>query len=94
MSNDYPTEEQLQKIRDWDDFKDMFGLLAYIESIYPTYGFIKRTGKRVQRVTFVTGGWSCCEDIIEAMDRNVGLMSAWEASYRGGKHVYRVRNFV
>lgn len=90
--NDYPTEEQLQKIREWDDYRDLIGLIDYIEDIYPTYGFIKRTGKRVQRVVFVTGGWSGCEDIISAMDRSVGLMMAWESSHRGGKHIYKVRN--
>lgn len=93
MNNDYPTDEQLEKIKNWDNYKDMLGLIDYIESIYPHYGFIQRRGKYVQRVVFVTGGWSGCEDIISAMDRNVGLMLAWEASYKGGKHIYKVRNY-
>lgn len=93
--NDYPHESDLEKIRNWHH-SDFIGMIDFIETIYPHYGFIKRTGKKIQRVIFVTGGWSGCEDIIRAMEDNKDLFSmvCWEASFRGGKHIYRVRNIV
>ena len=92
--NDYPHEADLKKIKEWH-WSDYIGLIDFIEDIYPHYGFIKRTGKRIQRVTFVTGGWSGCEDIIRALDENTMFgMTCWEASFRGGKHIYRVRNIT
>lgn len=93
--NDYPTDEQLTTIARWDNHKDYLGLIDYIEGFYPTYGFIKRVGKKIQTVTFVTGGWSGCEDIIRALDQNtIFNMVCWQASFRGGKHVYKVRNIT
>lgn len=48
-----------------------------------------RAAEYAVQTTFITGGWSPNEDVIEAMHRNTILwMLCWESSHRGGKFVF------
>lgn len=88
--SEYPTEEQLKKVREWDVFKDGNKLewLEYcLEEIYILdYGSIEHKEK-IFRVA--TGGWSGNEDIIHAMCENTMAWSlTYHASARGGLYVF------
>lgn len=84
----YPSEPELQAIREWphDDFK---GLLAFVADIWFYPDCVKRHGNTW---TLVTLGWSGNEEIIGALEQNILFRAlCWQASYVGGKHVYRLR---
>jgi len=71
-NDEYPTEKELEIVKEWDILKNgVGGLLEHIESIWwcPDWGF-KLSGKRVFRLELHTGGWSGNEDIIEALKSN------------------------
>lgn len=89
--SEYPSSKDVEAIEKWD-YGDLLGCLDFIESIWSDYGRIERRGKHKVWVRFITGGWSGNEEILSAMDKNVGIMTCWEASYRGGKHIYKFRN--
>lgn len=59
-----------------------YGRASCVESLVD--GEVCRTWR------FATGGWSGCEDVIDAMEENLWIGQAWESSHRGGLHVYRV----
>ena len=68
--NEYPTEEELKKIKNWKgSFK---GLWEYITDIWhwgdSMYKIYKYGGK--YRMEIHTGGWSGNEDIIEAWEHS------------------------
>jgi len=91
MSEEYPTEEELEKIRQWDAVKDPMGLINFIKGLwnYPEYFVVK--GKRVITLKLSTGGWSGNEDIIEALRRNqMFFLLYWQSSVRGGHYYFRV----
>lgn len=84
---DEPREEDIERIKTWEG--DWPGLLKFMESIWPTYGVVRK--KRAHNVTiweFVTGGWSGCEEIIGAFYENpLAQAMLWESTHRGGLHV-------
>ena len=86
--NDYPTEEQLQKIREWD-YADFDGLLNYVIEIYNhNFGSFGKNPKK-SIIVIITGGWSGNEDIISAMSENVAWWGQyWDSSSRGGKYIF------
>jgi hypothetical protein len=84
MSDRYPSEIELKAIRNWP-FSDLRGLVDFVKEIWSDYGIVKVKGRTV---TLVTGGWSGNEDIMWALDHNVGFLTCWRASYAGGKHKY------
>lgn len=88
----YPTEEQLEKIKNWPilgidnvDYKD---LMAYVRELweYGNWGF-EDNGDGVYALH--TGGWSGNESIIGALEQNMMFwMIYWVQSMRGGHYVF------
>lgn len=85
----YPTDEALDALTTWpiDSREDIIELLEFARSIWRWPDYATRDG---DTFTFVTGGWSGHEDIIQALDDHPTLNPlAWQSSERGGRHVYR-----
>ena len=82
--SDYPTEEDIKKIEEWDCVNDPEGLLEFIRPLWEGYGCIEIKGKRVKRVYMATGGWSGNEDIISAMHKNFFFAFWWQQPKSGG----------
>lgn len=86
----YPTDEELQRIRDWsaDDPSGWFAAIRASGNYWPepsVWGWDEADG--VYHVS--TGGWSGNEEILQAMEENLAL---WGATYhgerRGGHFVF------
>ena len=85
---DYPTEDELQKIRDWP-VGDNLGLLEFVRSIWwlPEWGWDSADGK----YNISTGGWSGNEEIIGAMQANyIFWGTCWRVSRAGGHFEFQV----
>ena len=86
---DYPTEEELQRIKEWD-YNDFTGLMDFIYNIwnYADCGYWAQTENMYE---ISTGGWSGNEDIIQAMKENTMFwMMCWGMSRRGGHYLFEV----
>lgn len=84
----YPHETDIEKIKSWD-YRDLTGLLTFVESIwaYAEWGWRRRG--RTYRVS--TAGWSGNEEIIGALKENFMFWSVcWQSSRRGGHYVFKV----
>ncbi len=84
----YPTKETLETIKKWNVINDAQGLFDFIGPIF-NYGFGKCILKdNVYEIS--TGGWSGCEDTIEAMGLNHIFWGVfWLSSRRGGHHEFK-----
>jgi hypothetical protein len=84
----YPTEATLSKIRMWD-FKDLEGLMSFIESIweYADWGWDREGNK----FSISTAGWSGNESIISALSGNfIAWSIMWVSSRRGGHYEFEI----
>lgn len=96
MSYDYPTEQALRAIAEWDG--DMPGWFALIKMSWwsPEWGWREErstdeiTDAPLTRYRISTGGWSGNEDIIEAMQKSLGWFFSWVQSRRGGHYIFEV----
>jgi hypothetical protein len=96
----YPTDEALQRLRDWP-LKDCDGALDFVRELWSDYGTASPTisahegyvlhaepGDRYLRLA--TGGWSGNEDLIAAMQRNeMAWLMTWRLSARGGLYIFQ-----
>lgn len=92
--NNYPDEASLKEIKEWDFPKQgVEGLLNLIEeNTNWADRQIERSGKRVIRYVYHTGGWSGNEDVIDALRHNVMFWSMfWEKSIRGGHYYFKIK---
>lgn len=92
--NDYPDEESLEKIKNWDLLEHgVEGLLDLIEeNTNWSSRQIKRSGKNVIRYVYHTGGWSGNEDVVEAMMHNFLFWSlSWWKSTIGGHYYFKIQ---
>lgn len=81
----YPTSETIDNILMWDDSPSE--LFRSICDLFPPYGrFERRDTDGVWEVA--TGGWSGCEEIVEAMMNNIFISHSWLMSKRGGYHEF------
>lgn len=89
MEDGYPTEEELDYIKNYDLIQgNVKELLDYIEERWwmSDWGF-HLTGKRVLRLQLSTGGWSGNESIIDALQSNFVFWSMyWRKTVRGGHY--------
>jgi len=92
MTEEYPTEQELQKIKEWEP-GDLHGLMQFVKSLWAfrAWGF-----SQDDEIYFIsTGGWSGNEDIIEAMMSNVvWWMMYWQQSRRGGHYIFAPLTFA
>jgi hypothetical protein len=84
----YPSDEAVQWIRDYDDFQHYGALMVFLKSVWwmPAWGW--RETRR--RYYLSTGGWSGNEELIDALKTsNCFFWSLrWLSSRRGGHYVF------
>jgi hypothetical protein len=96
MKNDiYPTEEELDKIRNYDTIKD--SIEEFINFLkekweYADCGYFTRNYSYNEiELELHTGGWSGNEDIIAALQENrLFWMFYWQKSERGGHYYFKI----
>lgn len=89
----YPTEDELQTVREWPMDSGLVKWFDFIEQIWWMADWGWRRRGKTYRIS--TGGWSGNEDVIEAMQGNtMGWMLCWESSRRGGHYVFRVPRLI
>ena len=82
MSDEYPRDEELLRLKKWDFFKEpVTDFIGEIERLWwmPDWGFSLK-GKKVLRLELHTGGWSGNESII-----------CWIKSQRGGHYWFEIK---
>ena len=86
MTNGYPDEDELKALKNLDpmDFDAGARLLC---NLFTESGYGRAEYSR-GKLTLITGGWSGCEEMIEAINW-IWRSLYWESSHRGGKHVYK-----
>mgnify|MGYP003394176820 CR=1 FL=1 len=89
MNDDYPTDEELEKLSAWP-FTDINGGLEYAVSLWHWPEYIQREDGVLY---MATGGWSGNESIISAMRGNIGIGSRWICSSRGGAHEFELEGY-
>ena len=92
MSKDYPTDEELDKVTNYDFKEGYEGLVEFVRSIWwlPDWGFVLK-GKHVKRLELHTGGWSGNEDIMSALKGNWMFWSCtWQKTLRGGHFYFKI----
>ena len=92
--NNYPDEASLVQIAEWDILKQgIEGLLDLVEdNTNWADRQIIRTGKRVIRYEYHTGGWSGNEDVILALQKTMFWFVFWEKSLRGGHFYFKIEH--
>jgi len=85
--SEYPTDEQLKTIAEWDCPKNGFmPLVEYIRTIWwGADSQMKLTGKKFE---LHTGGWSGNEEIIYALKQNFVFWTACWYKHVTGRHYY------
>lgn len=87
----YPTDEELQRLRDWD-MADPRGWLDFARSLWhwADWGWPTPAVKSEEPIEVSTGGWSGNESIIEAMQQaHFGVLwhAVWEQTRKGGHYI-------
>ena len=79
----YPTDEQLNKRREWENIEDITELLKYIKDLWNThYG---RCGEGNGFFVFATGGWSGNEALLNALEKSdIWPFICWDSLYLPG----------
>jgi len=93
INNEYPDEDELQKIQTWD-YSDFKGLMEFIYEIWkyhePNPGWCGWK-QRSRKYWLHTGGWSGNEEIIGAMmNNNIFWMICWVSNKRGGHYIFEL----
>ncbi|OGS70778.1 MAG: hypothetical protein A3F91_09705 [Flavobacteria bacterium RIFCSPLOWO2_12_FULL_35_11] len=83
------TDNTFYTIKEWNHLKGWGVFIEFVKECYDlNYGKINTTD---DEIIFITGGWSCNERVIQAIQKNHLFMGLfWEASYKGGKMVFRL----
>ena len=89
--NGYPMKEDVEALQAW---AGPVGDVPKVLQAVADYLNLNRYGQGKATLTdgtwrFVTGGWSGCEEVIDAIPPIVHAL-AWQESHRGGLHVYRL----
>ncbi len=89
----YPTEEALEKIKEWPD-DDMPGLIGFVKELWwmPDWGWHEKNEDDHIHYLISTGGWSGNEDLIGAMGSNqMFWLFCWYSSRVGGHFQFKVK---
>lgn len=89
MTDGYPDDEDIEWLKEQlNQFDFHVGALAIKQLIDATeYG--KATLEvNPPKLEIATGGWSGCEEILEATHGTLWRMSYWYSSHRGGLEVF------
>lgn len=89
MSDGYPTEEELERIRKWPA-TDLKGLFDFIKPIW-NYSDTPYWRQRGRKYWISTVGWSGNESIIGALEENFLVWAlCWMQSQRGGHYIFEL----
>lgn len=81
----YPDDEELRRIAEWP-WSDVAGMIEFVRALWSYPNFWTPEG---DKLIISTGGWSCNESLIAAMQKNVGFWHlCWESSRRGGNYTF------
>lgn len=93
-SGEYPSEETLEFIRNFDCGKYTCLYLAeFLEQVWwaADWGYTMK-GKHKKKLYLSTGGWSGNEDIIDALQSNHVFWSmCWLETRRGGHYTFEIK---
>ena len=87
--NEYPREEELKIIEEWDFLNKpaVIEFLDYVRNLWKYDDRFVLTGKRILRLYLSTGGWSGNESIINALQKNfIFWTMCWVKHQRGGHY--------
>ncbi len=99
MSDEYPRDDELNKIENWNWEAGFKSLIEFIQNLWwqPDWGFNLREGrdhifrKKCMKLELHTGGWSGNEDIINSLKRNYMFWSmCWRKSMAGGHYGFEI----
>ena len=80
LNNGYPTNKTLDNIRAYSG--DFNKLMELITPLFETYG---KCAREDDNWVVVTGGWSGCESVVEALKENLLFWACcWRMSKVGG----------
>lgn len=83
----YPTEEELDIVRNWDLTKhNAHEFIDFLESIWWHEEGVQFRGRTLRLHTY---GWSGNEDIIQAMQLTHFWMLYWKTTDRGGHYTFK-----
>ena len=89
--SDYPTDEQLQFITNYDMKLGPTGLIRHLMEIWHWADhFVFCPDAKPPALILHTGGWSGNEDIIEALAATVFWLMYWQKSERGGHYYFEI----
>jgi hypothetical protein len=96
-SDDYPTAEELARVREWP-WQDSPRLFEFIKGIWymPDWGWREEetkdiTGQPARGFKISTAGWSGNESLIEALEANhMAWALTWVSSRRGGHYEFEI----
>ena len=97
MEDNYPTEEELQKIEAWDCLtpQGAAACMQFVASLWmwPDWGWKEEAKNDGELWYYIsTGGWSGNESLISAMEKNQFLwIHAWYSSRVGGHYEFRLK---
>jgi hypothetical protein len=101
MSDDYPTDEELERLEKWP-YQDAAGALEFAASLWHWPDWVTRdisaheaavlhANQEDRFMRFATGGWSGNESIIGALrDNHMVSALTWRLTARGGLHIYQL----
>ena len=92
--NNYPDEESLKRIKEWDILEQ--GIQGLLDLVYENTNWADRqiyqSGKRVIRYEYHTGGWSGNEDVINALRHNYLFWALyWQRHNVGGHYYFKIK---
>jgi len=90
----YPTETTLKLIENWPhaNFVELMEFVGKAWRFPDFFRAFSKDGRYVSAFEISTGGWSCNEDLIRAMQANVVFWACcWESSRRGGHYTFDVK---
>lgn len=96
----YPTDEELQRIREWPISENYTEWFDFIRSCWwaADWGWREEdavddfSSRPLRKYLISTGGWSGNEEIIDAMGENtLPWFITWVQSMRGGHYIFEVK---
>ena len=91
---DYPTKNELRKIRNWDidTPEKLMALLDYLKERWENAdcGFYELKGKNILRLRLSRAGSSGNQELIGALKMNLFWICFWQKSERGGHHFFKI----
>ena len=98
MNEDYPTDEELDLIKNWPHESGFISLMDKVHELWwaPDWGWheedaINDYEESIIRYNISTGGWSGNEDLIFALKSNFFFWGmGWCSSRKGGHYVFEL----